>query len=213
MHTYNDSIGVENTTQAFHLYEWNAQISAALFLPMQFCEVTVRNAISESIAHIYGNKWPWNSAFLRSLPNLGIYDPKKDIENAREYYCKAKKKKVPRSQVSKVIPEISFKFWIQMLTSRHDALIWNQQMTSAFPNAPQNLSVKEQRKSLNSRLDLIRLTRNRVAHNEPIFKNNINELYFTIRDIISWRCAETAEWVDEIQDVTRLYRDRPIFLR
>ncbi len=55
-------------TAALELYRWNLQISAAFIVPLQICEVSVRNGVAEAIEAIHGPNWPWLNRFLRSLP-------------------------------------------------------------------------------------------------------------------------------------------------
>jgi len=56
---------------ALRLYAWNAQVAAAMLAPLHVCEVTIRNAVSDAITHVYGSNWPWHPAFLGSLPDSG----------------------------------------------------------------------------------------------------------------------------------------------
>src|SRR3546814_1821174 len=53
--------------KALALYEWNLDLSSALIVPLQVCEVAVRNGIAEAIEHVHGANWPWNNGFIRSL--------------------------------------------------------------------------------------------------------------------------------------------------
>lgn len=43
---------------AINLYTWNAAISAAFIHPLHFCEVVVRNAVSEALTATYGRNGP-----------------------------------------------------------------------------------------------------------------------------------------------------------
>ena len=44
---------------ALTLYDWNAQISGAFMTPLHLCEVVMRNAVSEALTTVYGDRWPW----------------------------------------------------------------------------------------------------------------------------------------------------------
>ncbi|PKF48634.1 hypothetical protein AT251_24640 [Enterovibrio nigricans] len=65
------------------LYAWNGQVSSAFMLPLHICEVIVRNAVHDVLTKVYGERWPWNQAFLLTLPSKGRYNPRQDLINAR----------------------------------------------------------------------------------------------------------------------------------
>jgi hypothetical protein len=69
--------------KALELYAWNLDISSALIVPLQVCEVAVRNGIAEAIEAIHGANWPWNNGFIRSLPRPKSkfrYNPADDLQ-------------------------------------------------------------------------------------------------------------------------------------
>lgn len=41
---------------ALALYRWNLELSAAFFMPLQICEVAIRNAAAEAIAAEHGDR-------------------------------------------------------------------------------------------------------------------------------------------------------------
>lgn len=103
---------------ALQLYAWNAQVSAAMLAPLHICEVTIRNAVSEAVSNVYGANWPWNPAFIGSLPDSGKW-------KMRTYLAKLGAT-MPATKVTtgKLIPEINLVFWEKMFTGRFDAQIW-----------------------------------------------------------------------------------------
>ncbi len=191
-----------NRLHGMHLYGWNASLSAALMLPLHFCEVTVRNAISEAITLTYGPDWPWQTNFLLSLPvKVGRYRMRQDLELARQG--------IQQGNTGKVIPELKFMFWLQMLTSRHDGRIWIPHIKGTFPLAPAHLSQSEIRSQLSSDLDQIKKVRNRVAHHESILSRNHAQDYVRLQRVVGWRCQTTAEWMDLKETFTQILRERP----
>ena len=42
---------------ALTLYGWNAAISGAMLCPIQLCEVTIRNAVSDILTQMHGADW------------------------------------------------------------------------------------------------------------------------------------------------------------
>src|SRR3546814_11872616 len=65
--TYLQAMG-NDRAKALALYEWNLDLSSALIVPLQVCEVAVRHGIAEAIEHVHGANWPWNNGFNPSLP-------------------------------------------------------------------------------------------------------------------------------------------------
>jgi hypothetical protein len=89
--------------QALELYAWNLDISSALIVPLQVCEVAVRNGISEAIEAVHGANWPWNNGFIRSLPRPKSkfrYNPADDLQ-----LCA---RRLPTT--GKIIAELKFAF-------------------------------------------------------------------------------------------------------
>ena len=65
--TYLQATG-NDRQRALALYEWNLTLSSAFIVPLQVCEVAVRNGVAEAIEKVHGPNWPWSKGFLRSLP-------------------------------------------------------------------------------------------------------------------------------------------------
>jgi hypothetical protein len=184
---------------ALALYQWNLELSAAFFVPLQLCEVSVRNAIVEAIEATYGANWPWETSFEISLRNPPTgYSPRRDLLSVR---------RLPTT--GKVVAELKFVFWEKMLTHGHDAVIWNPHLRMIFPNTNPDKTIQALRTEGYDSLLKIRDLRNRIAHHEPIFKRNIQEEYNRIRNVISWTNSTAASWVDKIETVTRMIATRP----
>ncbi|ORJ18591.1 hypothetical protein BS639_24515 [Rouxiella silvae] len=179
--------GAQQTEKALRLYMWNAQVSAAFFVPLHVCEVIMRNAISEVLETVYGTRWPWSIGFERSLPIPPHgYKPKDDLINGRRN----------QPTTGKVIPELKFVFWQKLLTGRFDTRLWNNNMMTVFPHAAaQGMTVAQLRQSLYNDLETVRKLRNRIAHHEPIISRNLEDDFATIKRIIRYRCQHSLEWM------------------
>lgn len=203
--TYENIVGgtasLLQTEKALRLYMWNAQISAAFFVPLHVCEVLTRNAISEVIATVYGDRWPWSIGFERSLPiPIHGYKPKDDLISGRRN----------QPTTGKVIPELKFVFWQKMLTGRFDTRLWNNHILTAFPHAvAQGLSAAQLRQNLYNDLETVRKLRNRIAHHEPIINRNLLDDFATIKRIIAYRCEHSVEWMQNNQMLLPLLTLKP----
>lgn len=188
-----------STVEALQLYKWNLEISSAFIIPLQICEVSVRNAISDAIAFVHGENWPFEEGFHIALNDpRRSYSPRKNIRQLKNY-----------DSTGKVIADLKFAFWQHMFTGRHDNNIWNCHLRTVFPNTCSGKSVQTLRQTGYNTLDNIRKLRNRIAHHEPIFTRDIQKEYDCVRDVISWRSQVAAEWVDKIETVTLKSIEKP----
>lgn len=183
-----------NRRRALALYEWNAKISAAFMVPLHVCEVAVRNAIADTIEHVYGPSWFMpGSGFENSLPHSASgYSPFIDLGTARRKFASARK----------IVPELKLMFWISMLTRRHESRLWNARIRTAFPNLPLHLTAPAARRLLHGQMDATRVLRNRIAHHEPIFTRDVRAEYRRLYRIVRWRSRDAAAWLDAMQSVT-----------
>ena len=136
--------------KALALYQWNLEVSAAFFIPLQICEVAVRNAIVKAIEAVYGPNWPWQPAFEISLAtSRNRFSPRTEL---------IKHRNLPTT--GKIVAELKFIFWERMLTARHDGTLWNPHFRSVFPNTNPALPVRELRATGYQKLSEIRDLRN-----------------------------------------------------
>lgn len=187
----------DQTPSALELYAWNANISGAFLVPLQVCEVVIRNAISDALSDVYEERWPWNRTFDVSLPRAR----RTELDEAR--------RKRGINTTGKVIPELTFFFWQNMFTYRHDERVWKGRINLVLPHLDHERTYQDNRLHVFHELDHIRHFRNRIAHHEPIFNRNLLEDYQRIIGVIRLRCEHTAEWVEQNQSVTELLERKP----
>lgn len=202
MTTYKVAAGVQKDDDpaALLLYAWNAEVSGALLSPLHVCEVVIRNAVADVLEVMHGNRWPWSPAFERSLPSPPRgYNPRTDLISARR----------SAQTTGKVIPELKFVFWQKMFTGRHDDRIWNHHLRRVMPGLDPARSVQALRLAIYDDLEQLRKLRNRIAHHEPIFTRNLSDDYTKIFELVTYRCAVTARWLDTNQRATSVIAAKP----
>lgn len=183
--------------KALELYEWNLDVSSALIVPLQVCEVAVPNGIAEAMEAVQGANWPWNNGFIRSLPRPKgrfRYNPADDLQ-----VCA---RKLPTT--GKIIAERKLAFWENIFTAGQDSRPWNAHFRTVFPGSPAALAVPPCRSQAYADLQGIRHLRNRIAHHEPVFTRNLVDDYQPIHDMFAWLNATAAAWMDGKQNVTAL---------
>lgn len=203
--TYLNSAG-GNTGLALTLYRWNLHISAAFLIPLQVCEVAARNGVIVALEARYGANWHLSPGFKQSLPRAHRgYSPYDDFEGTSG-------RLQLRGQLTagKIVADLKFAFWENMLTARHDRRLWVPFYSQAFPHTAPAMPVYQARGTLNSHLETIRRLRNRIAHHEPIFSRNLQQDLDKAIELISWRCGTSAAWVQAEQSVTTLLAAKPI---
>jgi hypothetical protein len=187
---------------ALALYEWNLTVSAAFIVPLQVCEVAVRNGVVEVLEKVHGANWPWSNGFLRSLPRPKRptdYNPANDLHSVAA--------RMPTT--GKVVTELKFAFWEKLFTAGQDNRLWTPHFKAAFPDAPATITIPVARTTAYKDLRAIRHLRNRIARHGPIFTRNIADEYKRLHDMIGWRSQVAAAWMDKKQGVTALIPLKP----
>ncbi len=195
-----------NISLALSLYQWNLELSAAFIIPLQVCEVAARNGVVHALEQQYGNNWHISKGFMRSLPNTKKgYCPRSNFKSTSEIL-----KKRQSLTSGKLVADLKFVFWENMLTRRHDQRLWNPYFRASFPFADVNTSVQLARRKANTHLERIRNLRNRIAHHEPIFSRDTVSDYDCVLDVIRWRSPVAADWVQKVQKVKNINAQKPI---
>lgn len=189
-----------NPADALALYCWNAQVSSALLLPLQLCEVAIRNAVSDALELVYGASWPRSPGLLRSLPMPQTgYRARIDLDATGTRF----------HSTGKVIPELKFIFWQTMFTKRFDKRLWTPHLTTVLPHHDPSKSTADVRDEVYKDLEAVRQLRNRIAHHEPIFKRNLLDDLGKVEKLISLRCPATAAWMRAKEDASRIIALKP----
>lgn len=197
--------GVPALPAALALYAWNAQVSAAMLVPLHICEVVIRNAVSDALTAEHGPRWPWAQALERSLPDPPQgFNPKAELRRARNGTPARR-----HPTTGQVVADLKFVFWQKMFTGRFDGRIWNPHLFVVLPNLDTSKSVQSLRKTIHDDLELLRELRNRIAHHEPIFQRNLQQDLAKIEELIAFRCTDTAAWMLANQEVQTLIATKP----
>ena len=165
---------------ALALYERNTRLSQAFYSPLQAMEICLRNGLNDRLVVAYGSDWHQNgrAPFERDAVN-NILDAVKWLSQSNTPIT-----------LGAIVAELSFGFWVGILGPRYDATLWRQALHSAFR---ENGSPMKRRR-VHSRFNALRRFRNRIAHHEPIFLQNLPGRHDETIEATSWLCAQTAAW-------------------
>jgi hypothetical protein len=173
----------QDLPQALQLYEYNVALSEALYGLLHGLEVSVRNVVHETLST--GYKTPaW-------------YDKAPLTQYWKDHVKDARKKAGAGATPGKVIAELTFAFWVDLLSKRNKNPLWlGRGLKNAFPNT--TLS----RADLHRRLKVVQLLRNRIAHHEPVLTSSrtlyAGHDFITLTELlecVEWVCADTAQWM------------------
>jgi hypothetical protein len=182
---------------ALSLYEKNVLLSQAVFGFLHGLEVAVRNSIHHVLSQDL-NKINW----IKNHLQLPWPDPAPShldfTQPMLEMLTQAHRKIGTTASVGKLIAELNFGFWVDLIGARYDH-IWRNSLHKAFPHA------HVPRKIVHWRLESIRHLRNRIAHHEPIITSTntvctgrFDETHITLGalvECVNWVSPSTADWL------------------
>lgn len=181
---------VSDDSKAIELYVWNTAVSAALYVPLQGLEVSLRNTVAAQLTAYSGTDW-FDQAPLRSREQQQIAEAKAELDK-RGRPCAG-----PR-----LIAELSFGFWVALLGKSYTHSLWTPALRKGF-------EAKLDNKVLYRKLDHLRRLRNRIAHHEPIFGRDLHADHASILTVVGWICRDTRRWLEHQSEVVALLSEKP----
>lgn len=177
---------------AFNLYLYNARLSKAFLFPLHVLEVSLRNHMSSVFSAEFGSNWLHQPNFRAILSKDSLDALDKGIARAKS------------EDVNDVVATLTFDFWSNLFRPEYDRPFWQTHMSDLLPNAERTTRREFQKivRDLNK-------FRNRIAHHEPIHKEDISAQHSLTLNVIGWLCKETAEWVRHYSTVSQVLRTRP----
>lgn len=165
----------ERELEAIAKYRWNLELSEALIPCLHSAELALRNSIHEAMIQKYlpapksvypdgkqaDSEW-WFNVEVRGNPLL----EDRDYEKVKEAYVKVPKNGKPITP--RVVAELSFGFWVELLNSGYDESIVVPTLGSTMKRVQADNRANRRHGWLRERFGEIRDLRNRVTHHEPI---------------------------------------------
>ena len=185
---------------AMALYEWNAEVSAALSSTLGHLEVLLRNAMDEALT-IWSTARFGEPRWYLDTGQILSYKATQDIATARTRATYGNRPESP----GRVTTELSFGFWRYLLASRYDRTLWMTCLRPAFPG----LYRRGTRRDIDNAVNALHLARNRTAHLEPMFNRPIAAIQTTTLQVAGWICPTSRDWIDAQSRVPQLLSKRP----
>jgi hypothetical protein len=187
---------------ALKLYAWNLRISAAFLESIHYFEVALRNMVDRKLTS-------WAADLSGTSTGISWYSnpvvPLSDKSQGKvKIAIKSATNDGKQPEVhDKVIAELSLGFWWSLLAESYNDTLWSPCLRYAFASG----SIRRQR--LHDAVDDIRKLRNRIAHHEPIFGNDLVETYRNLLDTAERLSPRLAWWIDATSRVGEVLDDRP----
>lgn len=165
---------------AIGLYERNTRLAESFYTPLQALEICLRNHIDRELSSTYGADWMTNGQ-----PPLAAWA----ANTIGSTIADLNGQKAPVTP-GDIVAELHFGFWLSLLGQQYDNTLWRTACYRAFSASGRPLK----RKRVHNRLNALRRFRNRVAHHEPIFHANLQQVHDEIIEAAEWMCLQTAAW-------------------
>lgn len=183
---------------ALSLYEWNAEVSAALWSVLAHTEVVLRNALHGELSgwstQVYAGP-TWYVAGGQHFRPQAL----DDISTARIRATKTGKPETP----GRVVAELSFGFWRYLLGRSYDGTLWRWCLANAFPYH------NGSRGPVSKVAGRLHEVRNRIAHHEPIHGRRIDlDLADALR-LAGWISPVARDWIRSTSRVDDVLAAKP----
>lgn len=178
---------------AIALYEQNTRMAEAFYTPLQGIEICFRNKLHAALQADFGE-------------GCLIHERVPVFQEGLKRLSEAKTAlRSPWREMTEgaIVAELSLGFWVGLIGPPYDATLWRKSLYRVFTRNGRHL----RRKDVHGRFNAIRRFRNRVAHHEPIWDQDLLSRHSEIIEAISWMCVDTAIWVDRRSRVSVVASD------
>lgn len=189
-----------NRARGLALYEWNALVGQAMQRDLGHVEVALRNAYDRAVRDRWQRDVHWlldpQSPVHKPLMRRGV-----DVNaRTRAAVVDAVRRAGGETQPpGKVIAELSFGFWRYLTSRAHEKTWWVPYLHRAYPP-------RTDRRKVDRTVAELAALRNRIAHLEPIFKQDLRRAQsslLTIAELLHPDLADylritsvVADWLD-----------------
>lgn len=180
-----------NRQYAFNLYLYNARLSKSFLYPLHILEITLRNRMSAIFTNLFGKDWPVDLSFQNNLTPESLASLTTAIGRAKT------------QTTDSIVSTLNFDFWSNLFRSEYYNCFWQANLAILTPSW--NLKIA----TLRSRSRDLNFFRNRIAHHEPIYQENLIKIHKEILEMISWFCKDTSDWVGHFSTVNEVMRTSP----
>lgn len=192
--------------RAAALYQWNSELTAAVWVPLGHIEVALRNTIDHRLRARHrrlgrARHWIFDDAreFGRDARGRGRHTfPYADLDSASK---RVRKNSKPMTS-DQIISEVSFGFWHQMVSAKQ-MRVWPD-LAAGFPYAPSRDQVH-----VRALVSDLRDLRNRMGHHHRIWRLDLSARHEAILTLAGFMDPQLRAWIEERSAVVDLLARRP----
>jgi len=192
--------------RALALYEWNAQLSAAVFRDLAHVEIGLRNAYDTALSA----RWPGPAHW--TAPQTPLFAPlyrtrgggPTDV-NARSRAALERARDDAGGLTAapgKVVAELMFGFWRYLSSAAHEKTLWVPYLNRAF-------EAGTSRKDVDGAVGRLHTVRNRVAHHEHLLRTDVAARLTDCVDLTALIDPDIARHLTATTRVPQLLSSRP----
>ncbi len=162
--------------KSYQEYFLNLKLAKKFYIPLSIVEISFRNSLNHFFNTKIGYDWLFRDDILQA-------DAQRSITNAISI-LKQQNKNITQDNL---IAELSFGFWVKLLTSAYNSFLRYNDLKKIFPNLPSKQDKSINRHFIFVKLNSVRLFRNKVFHHDKIinkleYENMKKEIY----DVLSY---------------------------
>ena len=178
----------------FNEYKENLLLSKSFYLPLSILEISLKNSIDNHFVNQIGIDWLFDKDFIKQQLQYKIDNAIKILNQNNKTYNKNK-----ILNHNNLMSELSFGFWIMLLKKPYQQYLRYNDLKQIFPNLPSSKDKKINRHFVFTKLNKIRLFRNKVFHHDRIinkseYKNMMSEIY----EVLSYFDEEIVQITKEL---------------
>jgi hypothetical protein len=183
MFSYERVFGKLTDRELVGIYIWNQKLGGELYPLLSAAEITLRNAIDVAFTKFDGKKWWWKRVKYKSYASTPGYQPPFEITamidnfaSAARYVRKEKLRRYHRQNHhpshEDTVASTEFSTWEFAMSDElmGPGLFWNTMITQVFKGPWPTQCAATTLTTARDMVKTIREYRNRVAHNEPLWK-------------------------------------------
>ncbi len=167
------SQGDQDERAALSRYVWNLELCAALYKPLHFLEIGLRNSVHNSLTSSTGRSDWFNSSSILKPKELELVTKvRSDLE-----------RRGIEATPDRIVAGLNFGFWTTLFSSQYEQRIFVPHSALMFPNMPKRA---RSRATVSRRIEDARKLRNRVFHHEPIWHfTNLHARHEQLLEIVT----------------------------
>lgn len=180
---------------AVELYKWNIDVSSAFYAPLHCLEVALRNAEHRELTTQFRRPDWWNAPELEH--NV------RPLVDAVEEKAQPAPRGTRTRTTDDTVAELTFGFWVTLVSRRYDGSLWRQSLHRAFPH------FAGERQDPHRDLNTMRLFRNRIMHYEPIHHRHLAADHATVLRLLGYLSPDLARELRLFDRVPAVLARRP----